>query len=103
MGIESAVGYCQEAENAFSAGAKAAQMAMEKTNGRADAVFVFSAVRYDQEKMLAGVNSVIKNVPLIGCSTDGEITTDGYKEDSVSLMVLNSDEQIGRASCRERV
>ncbi len=42
--------------------------------------------------MLAGVHSVIKNVPLVGCSTDGEITTDGYKEDSVSLMVLNSDE-----------
>ncbi|MFH1562095.1 MAG: FIST N-terminal domain-containing protein [Nitrospirota bacterium] len=92
MSIESAVGYCQETEDAFSAGAKAAQMAMEKTNGRADAVFVFSAVKYDQEKMLEGVHSIIKNVPLVGCSTDGEITTDGYKEDSVSLMVLNSDE-----------
>ncbi len=92
MSMTSAVGYCQEVEDSFIAGAKAAQMAMEKTNGRADAVFVFSAIKYDQKKMLAGVNSVIKNVPLIGCSTDGEITTDGYKEDSVSLMVLNSDE-----------
>ncbi|MEW6620958.1 MAG: FIST N-terminal domain-containing protein [bacterium] len=91
MGIEAAVGYCHSSEDAFTAGIKAAEMAMEKTNGRADAVFVFSAIKYDQEKMLNGVNSVIKNAPLVGCSTDGEILTTGYMEDSVSLMILNSD------------
>lgn len=92
MKLESAVGYCKDSEDAFTAGVKAAEMAMGKTNGRADAVFVFSAIKYDQQKMLNGVNSVIPNVPLVGCSTDGEIVTDGYIEDSVSLMILNSDE-----------
>ena len=40
-------------------------------------VLVFSSVAYDQEKMLAGVHSVVKGALIVGCSTAGEITTDG--------------------------
>ncbi len=41
MGITSAVGYCQEEEDAFSAGAKAAQMALEKlTAGQMQSLFL---------------------------------------------------------------
>ncbi|MDI6782152.1 MAG: FIST N-terminal domain-containing protein [bacterium] len=92
MRLEAAVGYCQTIDDSFSAGAKAASMALEKTNGRADAVFVFGAIKYDQQAMIDGINSKVRNAVLIGCSTDGEIVTDGYMEDSVSLIILNSDE-----------
>lgn len=94
MRIEAAVGCCQgtQEEDSFAAGARAAGIALEKTNGRADAVFVFGAIKYDQQAMIDGVNSVIPSAVLVGCSTDGEIVTDGYMEDSVSLLILNSDE-----------
>lgn len=94
MRLEAAVGYCQgQPEDSFSVGAKAAGMALEKTNGRADAVFVFGAIKYDQQAMIDGItSSLTKDTVLVGCSTDGEIVTDGYMEDSVSLMILNSDE-----------
>ena len=92
MRLEAAVGYCQGEEDSFAAGIKAASVALEKTNGRADAVFVFGAIKYDQQRMIDGINSKVKDAVLVGCSTDGEIVTDGYMEDSVSLMVLNSDE-----------
>lgn len=73
-------------------GDKSSQCGIRKTNGRADAVFVFGAIKYDQQRMIDGINSKVKDAVLVGCSTDGEIVTDGYMEDSVSLMVLNSDE-----------
>ncbi|MFH1097586.1 MAG: FIST N-terminal domain-containing protein [Candidatus Desantisbacteria bacterium] len=92
MKLEATVGYCQGIDDSFVSGAKAASMALEKTNGRADAVFVFGAIKYDQQRMIDGINSVTKGAVLVGCSTDGEIVTDGYMEDSVSLMILNSDE-----------
>ncbi len=79
-------------DDSFSAGADAAEEALSKIEGVADLFIVFSSVKYDQEKMLAGVHSVTKDVLVVGCSTAGEITTDGpVRRPSVSIMAFRSD------------
>jgi hypothetical protein len=80
-----------EGEDAYTVGANACQEAMTKLGGDADLAIVFSSVKYDQEKMLAGVRSVSKEALLVGSSTAGEITTDGpANKPSVAVMLLKS-------------
>ena len=54
-------------------------------------IIVFSTVAYDQEKMLKGVRSVSKEIPLVGCSDFGEITTEGPVSKHMVVMALSSD------------
>ncbi len=77
-------------EDAHLVGANAAQDALERLKGKkAEAALVFASVAYDQEKMLAGVRSVLPNAMVVGCSTAGEITQDGpAKRHSVAVMAL---------------
>ena len=92
MSIQASVGISQ-GDDSYAVGVNACQDALDKL-GSSDpsAVIVFSSVEYDQEKMLAGVRSVSKNAILVGCSTAGEITTDGpAKRHSVAVMALKTD------------
>ena len=73
------------------AGKEAAEIALKGVGGKAKIFFVFSTVAYDQEKMLEGVRSVAKDVPVVGCSSSGEITTDGPGFRSVAVMALDTD------------
>lgn len=77
--------------DAAKAGAEAAKQALSQTGNKADLIVVFSTVAYDQEKMLEGVRSVSKEIPLVGCSDSGEITTEGPVSKYVAVMVLSSD------------
>lgn len=83
-----------EGEDAYTVGANACQDAMSKLGtDSADLAIVFSSVKYDQEKMLAGVRSVSKEALLVGSSTAGEITTEGpANRPSVAVMLLKSSE-----------
>ena len=83
-----------EGEDAYAVGANACQEAMSKLGtDSADLAIVFSSVKYDQEKMLAGVRSVSKEALLVGSSTAGEITTEGpANRPSVAVMLLKSSE-----------
>jgi hypothetical protein len=76
---------------AVKAGAEACKEALSEAGNKADLILVFSTVAYDQEKMLKGVRSVSKEVPLVGCSDSGEITTGGPVSKHVAVMALNSD------------
>ncbi len=80
-------------EDANIVGANAAQDALERLKGKqAGAALVFASVAYDQEKMLAGVRSVLPGAVVVGCSTAGEITNDGpAKRHSVAVMALAGD------------
>ncbi|MDX6225083.1 MAG: hypothetical protein QOE64_1459 [Frankiales bacterium] len=82
----SGVGRSDEAD-AASAGSSAAGRALA---GREDArlVVLFCSERYDVPTLLSGVRSVTGAVPLIGCSTAGEIATGGPGDDSVVVMAL---------------
>ena len=61
-------------DNSFSAGVEAARLAMQGiTIEHLSVVFVFASVRYNLSELLAGVNSIVGKVPVIGNTTAGEI------------------------------
>src|SRR3990167_3814732 len=93
MAILSQVGV-SEGEDAYTVGANACQDAMSRLDAeRVDLVIVFASVKYDQEKMLAGVRSISKDALLVGSSTAGEISTEGpANKPSVAVMLIKSDQ-----------
>ena len=92
MSLQASVGISQ-GEDSYTVGANACQDALDKLKaGDPSAVLVFSSVEYDQEKMLQGVRSVAPKATLVGCSTAGEITTEGpAKRHSVVVMALKGE------------
>ena len=77
--------------DAIKAGAEACEEALSQAGNKADLIVVFSTVAYDQKKMLEGVRSISKEIPLVGCSDSGEITTEGPVSKHVAVMALSSD------------
>ncbi len=92
-GIRASVG-ASSGEDSYTVGVNACQDAIEQLGDKnPDLLFVFSSIKYDQEKMLAGVRSVAPGALLVGSSTSGEITTNGpLKERSVAIMAIKSPE-----------
>ncbi|MBU4351327.1 FIST C-terminal domain-containing protein [Candidatus Parcubacteria bacterium] len=88
--IKTAIGI-SDVKDPFEAGSSACQQALDKVGGQAELVIVFASVSYDQEKMISGVRSVSKEVPLVGCSDSGEITTNGPTSEQVAVMAINAD------------
>ena len=76
--------------DATKAGAEACKQALSRAGNKADLIVLFSTVAYEQEKMLKGVRSVSKGIPLAGCSDFGEITTEGPVSKHVAVMALNT-------------
>jgi hypothetical protein len=78
-------------KDADEAGREAMQRAMGGLTGPPDMIWAFGAISYDQQKLLGGIRSAAGEVPLVGCTTDGEVSTDGLTTDSVVVMALRSD------------
>ena len=76
--------------NAVEAGEEACQKAIGEAGGKADLIIVFSTVAYEQKEVIEGVRSVSKEIPLVGCSDAGEITTQGPTSKSVAVMALQA-------------
>ena len=90
MFIKSSVGLSREV-NAFSAGNKAAGQAIKGLGlDTAQLLIVFSSVVFNQEEMLKGVREAAVGVPLIGCSTAGEIVTKGPSKKTVAVMAIST-------------
>jgi hypothetical protein len=88
MFIKSSVGQSQQVD-ALSAGREAAELAIEKlVEKQAQLIIVFSSVVFDQKQMLKGVRKITKDTPLVGCSTAGEIVTNGPSKKSVVVMAI---------------
>lgn len=68
-------------DNARSAGAEAARLAL--VGDEAKLLVVFGAIAYDPAELLAGIRDVADGVPVIGCSTHGEIAPDGPGDGTV--------------------
>ncbi len=75
--------------DARSAGAAAAIEARQGTEARL--AVVFATRHYDLEALLAGITTELPDVPLVGCSTAGEIATDGPGDASVVVLALGGD------------
>ncbi len=88
MSIQSSVGRSTQVES-FAAGREAAENAIKGiNNGKCSLIIVFSSVVFNQLEMLKGVRDVTGAIPLVGCSTAGEIITSGPSKKSVVVMAI---------------
>nr|CRH05977.1 Conserved protein of unknown function [Candidatus Magnetococcus massalia] len=56
------------------------------------AAILFSALQINESELLSGLYEAFPDMSLIGCTTDGELSSQGgFKEDSVSLTLFVSD------------
>ena len=76
--------------DAFNAGRAAAQAAMAGLSVTPDILWVFGAIGYNQQELLDGIAAAAPGTPVVGCSTDGEISTAGLGLNSVVVMALAS-------------
>lgn len=75
--------------DAKTAGREAAEQALEGEDPKLLVVFCSSA--HDLEALVTGVRERSGNVPLIGCSTAGEIATDGPGDSGVVVTALGGE------------
>jgi hypothetical protein len=76
--------------DAFAAGAAATRGALDQPDAKL--LLVFAAHTYDARRLLDGIGSVGAGVPLVGCSTAGEIATDGPGDAGVVVVALGGHE-----------
>ncbi|MCK5413622.1 MAG: FIST C-terminal domain-containing protein [Candidatus Pacebacteria bacterium] len=55
-------------------------------------LIVFASSKYNQQELISSIREVSGDVSLVGCSTAGEITSDGPAKESVAIMAIQSDE-----------
>ena len=90
MSIPVGVG-TSESANSYQAGKEAARGACQKAQRDfLDLFLVFASAKFDQRNLLRGIKSVCPDATIIGCSTAGEITTQGPAKNSVAVMGLKS-------------
>ncbi len=78
-------------KDSLQAGREAAGEALRHLSRPADILWVFSTISHNQQQLLDGVASVAGSIPLVGCSTDGEISSSGLSTDSAVVMAMRSD------------
>ncbi len=91
--IKAGVGVRQNITEPRKAAQEAVREAVAKLDGRKpDIVFMFSSIKYDQKELLAGAKSEAPDVPIIGGSAAGEITSWVSMYDAVNAMAIASDQ-----------
>ncbi|MBN2097736.1 MAG: FIST C-terminal domain-containing protein [Candidatus Omnitrophica bacterium] len=91
MAIRAGVG-TSENTDPFQAGKEAAaKLCLNAQEDFFDLLLVFASAKFDPQKLLAGIRSVSPDIPLIGCSSAGEITSRGVSSSSLAIMGIKSD------------
>ena len=72
--------------DARAAGREAAAVA--RSGSEPKLLIVFCSGAYDLDELLAGIGESARGIPLIGCSTAGEIATGGPEDHSVVVVAL---------------
>jgi hypothetical protein len=86
------VGHSEEAD-----ADAAVEEILQQCKGRLDgavpsAGLLFAAIDFDHQALLCAITAAFPGMPLIGCTTDGEISSElGFREDSATLMLFTSD------------
>ena len=57
----------------------------------ARAGLLFAAIDFDHQLLLDEINDALPGIELIGCTTDGELSSEGFRQDSASLVLFASD------------
>ena len=89
-GLSIGVGHSSD-EDSFKAGQEAASEALGGHGGSPEVLIVFGSTRFDHEQLLAGIVSVAGEIPMVGGTTAGEISTSGLSTGSVVIMGLSSE------------
>src|SRR3954464_13124511 len=76
------------ARDSLRAGAQARERAVAGRDGL-KALVVFSSAGHDLHRLLQGIDP--QDTPLVGCSTAGEIATQGPSDQSVVVMALGGE------------
>jgi len=63
----------------------------------------FASPSYNKDELADAINLTFGDTPVIGCSTAGEITPEGYKENSITGFALPADDFQCVVSCIEHV
>ncbi len=80
--------------DAYKAGAEACIGALSGLpDKKANILFVFGSVAFDQDKLIEGICETSPESLLVGCSTSGEISSEGFStEGSVVVLGIASDQ-----------
>lgn len=86
------VGHSEEADTE-AAVAEILDTCRARLNGtRPSAGLLFAAIDFDHQTLLCEINRAFPEMQLIGCTTDGEISSElGFREDSATLILFTSD------------
>lgn len=79
----------------YKAGAEACAQALSglQPDQKAQVLFVFGSTTFDQDKLIEGVSETSPDSLIVGCSTAGEISSEGFStEKSVVVMAVSSDQ-----------
>ena len=76
--------------DSYKAGQEAASEAVTRHGGIPGTLIVFGSCRFDHRKLLTGITSVTGDIPMVGGTTAGEISTSGFSKQSVVIMALSS-------------
>jgi hypothetical protein len=81
-------------DDAFKAGAEAASDALASLPmKKANLMIVFGSVAFDQDRLLQGIAKISEDALIVGCSTAGEISSDGLcMSKTVVILALLSDQ-----------
>ena len=87
MATKAGVGMSRH-HNPNVAGREAAEQALEKAGmAKADFVFLFGSIGYDQHSLVRAVRETTGGAPLTGCSAEGTINGDDADESNFSVVV----------------
>jgi hypothetical protein len=64
---------------------------------------LFAGIDHDHQALLDGVEARYPGLQLIGCTTHGELSSGGFAEDSVALMLFHSERVHFRAGVGEEI
>ncbi len=83
-----------------SAGIEAAHSAMAfMGDGSPDVAMVFASTRLEYQALLNGIHSVIGDVPMVGGTTAGEISTRGLGSETIVLCLMKSRDLSFQTAC----
>lgn len=91
MGLSIGIGTSRN-PNSYQAGKEASRIALEKIEGkRADCAIVLASAIFNPEELLKAFKESLPGIPLVGCSTSGEILSSGPQSQSVIVLTMSSD------------
>lgn len=91
--IKAGAGLNQNLTDHKRAAMDAAREALDKLGGaKPSLVFAYSSIKYKQEDVLAGLNEVFGDVPVVGGSAAGEIVSWNTTFESVNVMAIATDQ-----------